>query len=161
MELDLLKRRFLTFPSRASPERRNCLRTSLRLDQRNKRSILPFGLLCRSSSSSSESSQHLAQLLLVWSALRMFCWYFSVAHERETHPLIHVERERIVRTTSRLQPAHTRVAPLSQGHPGLCDTPRGSRQDTHGTRGPVRGKAVGGPRATPPHDNTTTRQTRS
>ena len=77
---------------------------------------------------------------------------FSVAHERETHPLIHVERERIVRTTPRLQPTRQWVGSLSQGHPGLCDTPVGpGRTPTvHG------GSCAGRPWVA--HSNSTTRR---
>ena len=53
-------------------------------------------------------------------------------------------------TTSRLQQPRQWVGVLSKSHPGLCGTPVGPCKDTHGTLGPVRGKAVGGP--TTSHD---------
>ena len=77
-----------------------------------------------------------------------------------THLPTHVEHERTERKTPRLQPAHPQGLALC--HRVILDsvTPRGSRQDTPGTRGPLRGKAVVGPTATLRRDNrhTTTRQ---
>ena len=73
-------------------------------------------------------------------------WHMGVRHDSE-----HVRTER---KTSRLQPTHTRVGSLSQGHPGLCGTPVCPGKDAHGTRGPVRRKGV----ARQLHDETTDRQ---
>ena len=46
-------------------------------------------------------------------------------------------------TTNTTQPQ--RVGALVAHHPGRVITPVGPGKDTHGTLGPVRGKAVGGP----------------
>ena len=59
----------------------------------------------------------------------------SVKHEHEHDDHI----------TSRLHQPQQWVRALSQSHLGLCGTPVGPGKDTHGTLGPVRGKAVGGP----------------
>ena len=57
-------------------------------------------------------------------------------------------------TTSRLPQTRQWVGALPQSHPALCGTPG---KDTHGTREPVRGKAVGGPQPArrPTNDHTT------
>ena len=47
---------------------------------------------------------------------------YSQLHMSVKHDTEHVRTER---KTKQLQPTHTRVGPLSKGHPALCDTPVG------------------------------------
>ena len=64
------------------------------------------------------------------------------------------EHERTEHTMSRLQPTHTIVGALPQGHPGLWGTPVGPGKETHGT--PVNEQGRRGWAHNSFHDTTTT-----
>ena len=81
----------------------------------------------------------------------MVCKYSQLHNEREIRARTRTRQPHTITTP-------TRVGALSQSHPGLCGTPVGPGKDTHGTRGPVREKAVGGPSTS--HHATRPRQRR-